>query len=216
MKILIYGATGNIGSRIAREALQRGHDVTRVARHPARAQSGELAEVVEGDVLDRPSAESLARGKDAVVSAVGAGFSGPAPAFDVYRKAAESLVQALRSMGEGAPRLLAVGGAGTLEVAPGVRLVDTPQFPDMFKSEALGQAEALDFYRSVTDVRWTYVSPAMVIEPGERTGRYRTAGDQLLVDDQGNSKISMEDYAVAVVDELETPKAVGRRITVAY
>lgn len=215
MKILVYGAYGNIGSRIVREAADRGHDVTGVARHP-RARSGELAAVVAGDVQDGSSVKSLARGQDAVVSAVGAGFARPDPAFGVYREAAESLVEALRSMGRDAPRLLVVGGAGSLEAAPGVRLVDTPQFPDMFKSEALGQAEALEFYRSVTDVRWTYVSPAITIEPGERTGQYRTAGDELLVDGRGDSKISMEDYAVAVVDELENPKAIGRRIAVAY
>src|SRR5262249_37887008 len=107
------------------------------------------------------------------------------------------------------------GSAGSLEVSAGIRPVDTPQLPAPYKAEALAQAQALDYYRSVSDVAWTYISPAVRVEPGERTGRYRTGGDQLLTDDQGNSTISMEDYAVAAIDELEKPRAIGRRLSVA-
>ncbi len=217
MKVLIYGATGSIGSRITQEARDRGHEVTAVVRNPSRTPVQEAAlEVIAGDVLDKEAAAKHARGRDAVISAVGAGIRGPAPRFDIYRGAAESLIEALRTLGETAPRLLVVGGAGSLEVAPGVRLVDTPEFPGMFRQEALAQAEALDYYRCVTDVEWTYLSPAVLIEPGARTGRYRTGGDALLTDQEGSSAISTEDYAAALVDELETPQAIGRRLSVAY
>ncbi|WP_268245573.1 NAD(P)-dependent oxidoreductase [Planomonospora parontospora] len=122
----------------------------------------------------------------------------------------------------GPPRRLSttgtvVGGAGSLAAAPGVRLVDTPDFPAVYKGEALAQAELLELVRAQAgDLDWTYVSPAIVIEPGERTGSYRRGGDQVLADADGRSLISAEDYAVALVDELETGQAVGRRITVAY
>lgn len=216
MRVLIYGTTGNIGSRITREALQRGHEVTAVVRDASRVKiEDDRLETVVGDVLDSVSVAMLADGRDAVLSAVGAGIRGPNPQFEIYRAAAESLVTALRRVNEG-PRLLVVGSAGSLEVAPGVRLLDTPQFPAMFKDEALAQAEALKYYRSVTDVAWTYISPAAVIEPGERTGSYRTGEDELLTDDSGDSRISTEDYAVAVLDELEHAQAIGRRLGVAY
>jgi uncharacterized protein len=217
MKVLIYGPTGNIGGRITGEALRRDHEVTVAVREASAPRfDGQPLHVVVGDVLDSRSVAAHARGYDAVVSAVGAGIRGPHPAYEVYRKAAVSLIGALRGVGDDAPRLVVVGGAGSLYVAPGVRLVDTPQFPAIYKTEALAQAEALDFYLLVSDVAWTYVSPAAIIEPGERTGRYRTGHDQLLADDAGNSTISMEDFAVAVIDELETPRAIGRRLSVAY
>jgi uncharacterized protein len=234
MKVLIYGVTGRVGSRIASEAVRRGHHVTGVAR---RSQGQGQVQTVTGDVLDPASVRDLAAGQDVVVSAVGAGLGGPDPAFGVYRKAAESLTGALRELAvdaaagsdaagsdaagsdavaDRAPRLLVVGGAGSLEVGPGLRLFDTPEFPEIYRTEALAQGEALDFYRGVTGIRWIYVSPAAELEPGERTGQYRTGGDQLLADADGRSAISMEDYAVAIVDQIETPGATGRRITVAY
>lgn len=145
MRVLIYGTTGSIGGRITREALQRGHEVTAVVREASRAQiEDDRLETVVGDVLDSVSVATFAAGCNAVLSAVGAGIRGPNPRFEVYSQAAESLVTALRRVTEG-PRLLVVGSAGSLEVAPGVRLLDTPQFPAMFKDEALAQAEALQY-----------------------------------------------------------------------
>ncbi|MFP3968628.1 NAD(P)H-binding protein, partial [Actinomadura fulvescens] len=117
----------------------------------------------------------------------------------------------------GVRRLVVVGGAGSLEVAPGVRLVDDPHFPEAYKAESLAQAELLDLIRKEAgDLEWTYLSPPSIIEPGERTGTFRLGGDQLLTDAEGGSRISAEDYAIALVDELENGNAVGRRITVAY
>jgi len=109
-----------------------------------------------------------------------------------------------------------VGGAGSLEVAPGVRLVDAPGFPELHKAEALAQGEALAVFRGVSDLEWSFLSPAAVIAPGERTGAFRLGGDQLLADADDNSHISAEDYAIALIDEAEEPKHTGRRFTVAY
>jgi uncharacterized protein len=197
MKITLFGPTGMIGSRIARELAQRGHDVNGASRSTG------------ADVTDPASVATAARGADAVVSAVSA------------RGVDYTLVDVARSLTEGVrragvPRLLVVGGAGSLEVAPGVRLVDTPEFHDEWKPEAFAQADALDFYRGVDDLDWTYVSPAAYIHPGERTGRYRLGGDQVLVGDDGNSEITAEDYAVAIADLLAEGNHARQRVTAAW
>ncbi|MBO4272932.1 NAD(P)-dependent oxidoreductase [Microbispora triticiradicis] len=116
----------------------------------------------------------------------------------------------------GVRRLVQVGGAGSLEVAPGVRLVDTPDFPEVYKKEALAGAATLALYREAGDLDWTYVSPAAEIAPGERTGSYRLGGERLLTDAEGRSFVSAEDYAVAVADLLEKGGHARERITVAY
>jgi putative NADH-flavin reductase len=214
VKLVVFGAGGAIGRRVVGEALERGHDVTAVYRTAAHAgRNG--ARAVRGDVRDPFPVLRLAA-PDAVISAVGAAPASAAPDLAVYLDGARALVEAARALGDGAPRLLAVGGAGSLEAGPGMRVIATPQFPAEFREEALAQARALDFYRTVSDVRWTYVSPAALIEPGARTGRYRTGGDALLTDEHGHSRITMEDYAVALLDELEHPRAIDRRMTVAY
>ncbi|HKH49754.1 MAG TPA: NAD(P)H-binding protein [Thermoanaerobaculia bacterium] len=172
--------------------------------------------LVQGDATDAASVASVVRGADAVVNAISPrpGKHGkPAPSLT---DAARALISGLKEAG--VKRLAVVGGAGSLEVAPGVALVDTPGFPDAYKPEALEQRDALDVYRAEAGwIDWTYLSPAAMIQPGERTGRYRrTTGDQFLTDAQGNSTISFEDYAVALVDELEEPQHSGRRFGVAY
>jgi uncharacterized protein len=209
MKILIIGATGNIGSRILREAVSRGHEVTAVVRREGALQSEPRVEVERADARDAGEVARLADGHDAVVVAVSARREGDAPIPEVVRAAVEGVRSA------GVARLFVVGGAGSLEVAPGVQLVDTPEFPEAYKAESLQQREALDVVRA-SGVNWTYLSPAVVITPGERTGRYRVGGDEVLTDAEGNSLISMEDYAVAVLDELEDPNHERRRFTVAY
>jgi putative NADH-flavin reductase len=214
VKILVFGAGGAIGRRVLDESLDRGHDVTAVYRSvPATSRDG--LRVIRGDVRD-PLAVLPPAGQDAVISAVGAAPATASPNYSVYLDAAQALVGALRAMGEQAPRLIVVGGAGSLQAGPDVRVLDTPQFPSQFREEALAQAQALQHYRAVSDVRWTYVSPAALIEPGLRTGRFRTGGDHLLVDEHGDSRITIEDYAAALIDELEQPQAIGRRMTVAY
>ncbi len=215
-KIALFGATGTIGSRVLREALERGHQVTAVVRDPAKG--AELVErhpglaVTTGDVLDPASVTDAARGQDVVVSAVGGG-DGPGHLATI-EPAAKSLVAGLRELGDGAPRLIAVGGAGSLRMPDGKRVWDAEGLPEFLLQIMHAHGDALDFYRTVSDVRWTNISPAGTIEPGERTGTYRTALDDLVVDAQGRSRISAEDYAVALVDEIENPKHVGERFTV--
>lgn len=197
MKIVVFGATGMVGTRIVAELERRAHAVTAATR------------ATGADVTDPQSVASAAAGADAVVSAVSArGVS--------YTVAdiAPPLVQGLREAG--VRRLLIVGGAGSLEVSPDKRLLDTPDFPEEWKPEAIAQSQALDYYRCVEDLDWTFVSPAASIHPGERTGRYRLGGDRLLVDDNGNSEISAEDYAIAIADLLEHGGRERQRITVAW
>jgi uncharacterized protein len=207
MRILLIGATGMIGRRIAAEALDRGHGVTGVTR--SGAEGTDRAEASDADAVAR-----LAGGHDAVVLTVPPprdGSETEGPLLATTRGVLDGLRRA------GVRRLIVVGGAGSLEVAPGVRLVDTPEFPDMYKSESLAAAGQLGVIRAEAgDLDWTYISPAAIIEPGERTGTFRLGGDRLLVDDEGGSRISAEDYAVALVDELEKNNAVRRRITVGY
>jgi uncharacterized protein len=184
MKIVVFGSTGMIGSRIATELEQRGHEVIGASRGTGT------------DITDRDSVAAAATGADAVVSAISA-RGVDYTLTDVARSAVDGLRRA------DVKRLLIVGGAGSLEAAPGTRLMDTPDFPDEFKAEAGQGADALAFFRGISDLDWTYVSPAAYIHPGERTGRYRLGGDELLVDENGNSEISAEDYAIAIADLLE-------------
>jgi putative NADH-flavin reductase len=212
MKVLVFGAGGNIGRAITAELLSRGHAVTAASRTGAQAE-GLGVPIAVGDAADADTVARLAQGQDAVVAAIG-----PKPGATVpdgaFSGPAHGLIAGLRQAG--VRRLLVLGGAGSLEVAPGQRVVDGPDFPDAWKPNALDQAEALDIYRTVGDLDWTYVSPAAIIQPGERTGVYRIGGDQLLVDASGQSRISIPDYAAGFVDELERGDAIRRRITVAY
>ncbi|MBH1934612.1 NAD(P)H-binding protein [Streptomyces sp. AV19] len=213
-KIALFGANGTIGSRVLREALDRGHQVTAVVRDPSKVTVEHPAlTVVTGDVLDPKSVAAAAQGQDVVVSAVGGG-DGPGHLATI-EPAAESLVEGLRMLGDAAPRLIAVGGAGSLRTPDGKQVWDTEGLPEFLLQIMRAHGDALDFYRTVTDVRWTNVSPAGTIEPGERTGTYRTGLDDLVVDENGKSRISTEDYAVALIDEIEKPQHVGERFTVA-
>ncbi|MEH0468271.1 NAD(P)H-binding protein [Streptomyces sp. B21-097] len=216
MKILLIGATGMIGSRIAVEALRRGHQVTagtRSGRTDALPRDPALTALALDATAPAQVAEAAA-GHDAVISAVSPPRDGSdpcAPLLATYR----SLIEGLRTAG--VPRLVVVGGAGSLRTASGADRVDTADFPAVHKDESLAQREVLRLLRSeVTDLDWTYVSPADEIAPGDRTARFQLGGDELLFDANGRSFISAEDYAVALADELEKNQAVRRRITVAY
>ncbi|MEV4436186.1 NAD(P)H-binding protein [Streptomyces sp. NPDC049585] len=214
-KIALFGANGTIGSRILREALDRGHQVTAVVRDPAKLTVQHPAlTVITGDVLDPVSVAAAARGQDVVVSAVGGG-DGPGHIATI-EPAAKSLVAGVRQLGADAPRIIAVGGAGSLRTPGGKLVWEQEGIPGFLLQIMHAHGDALAYYRSTTDVRWTNISPAGTIEPGERTGTYRTALNDLVVDAEGNSRISAEDYAVALVDEIENPKHVGERFTVGY
>ncbi|MFI8848686.1 NAD(P)-dependent oxidoreductase [Streptomyces sp. NPDC053499] len=213
--IAVFGANGNIGSRIVREALDRGHQVVAVVRDPSRfVASREAVTVTTGDVLSPESVAAVGGNADVVVSAVG-GKDGPGHLATI-RPAAESLVTGLRSLGSGAPSLVFVGGAGSLRKPDGSQVWDTEGLPESILQIMHAHGEALEFLRGVHDVRWTNISPAAMIEPGERTGTYRMGKDDLVVGENGESHISMEDYAVAVLDEIENPRHVRERFTVGY
>jgi len=211
MKIVLFGATGNVGRRVAAEVLSRGHEVVGVVRDPAAgAASDARVRLVKGDATNEDSVAESVRGADAVVSAI-------SPRPNGRGLAAPSLVQNARVGRTGVKRVLFVGGAGSLEVAPGQLLVDQPGFPEVYKAEALEGREALEVWRAEGGgLDWSFLSPAAEIASGERTGRYRTTGDQFLVDAAGRSFITFEDYAVAVLDELERPQHTAKRFGVAY
>ena len=216
MRLVLFGATGNVGQRVATEALRRGYEVVGVVRDPAAVKSPDpRVRLVKGDATNADNIAEIVRGADAVVSAISPRPNArglPAPSL---RANARALIKGLRAAG--VKRVLYVGGASSLEVAPGKALADTPDFPEIYKAEAKEGREALAVWRDAAKgLDWTYLSPAAEIAPGERTGKYRTTGDQLLVDAKGRSFITFEDYAVAVMDELEKPQHVGRRFGVAY
>jgi putative NADH-flavin reductase len=203
MKVALIGATGNAGSRLLAELVARGHAVTAIARHPEKvtAQPGVTAK--RGDVFDKAGLTSLLGGHDAAISAVR--FAGSDP---------RTLIDAIKAAG--VKRYLVVGGAGSLEVAPGRKLVDTPTFPEAYKPESLKGVAFLQTLREEKALDWTFVSPSALFVPGQRTGKFRLGDDRLLSDDKGNSTISYEDFAVAFVDELEKPAHSRRRFTVGY
>ena len=216
MRLVLFGATGNVGQRVAAEALRRGHEVVGVVRDPAAVKSPDpRVRLVKGDATNADNIAEIVRGADAVVSAISPRPNArglPAPSL---RANARALIKGLRVAD--VKRVLYVGGASSLEVAPGKALADTPDFPEIYKAEAREGREALAVWRDeAKGLEWTYLSPAAEIAPGERTGKYRTTGDQLLVDAKGRSFITFEDYAVAVLDELERPQHVGQRFGVAY
>ena len=211
MRLLLSGATGMLGQRILAEAIDRGHEVTAAARDPEHIQEMPVVSLCQGDVLDAESVTRLAEGHDAILSAVGPGHAGD-PCFLV--EAARSLVSAAEHTGV---RIIVLGGAGSLEAAPGVLPVETSDFAATWMGVALAHRDALALYRAAPpDVDWTYVSPAGTVEIGERTGRYRTGVEQPVVDEQGRSRISAEDLAVAFLAEVEQPRYRRQRFTVAY
>jgi putative NADH-flavin reductase len=216
MKIVLFGATGNVGRRVAAEALRRGHEVVGVVRDPADVAASESrVRLVKGDATKADSVAELVEGADAVVSAISRRPNARGLAAPSLVENARAIIAGLRRAG--LKRVLFVGGAGGLEVAPGRQLVDQPGFPEAYRAEALEGREALQVWRTEAGgLHWSFLSPAAEIGPGERTGHYRTTSDQLLTDAAGRSYISFEDYAVAVLDELERPQHVGRRFGVAY
>ena len=212
MNIALIGASGFIGSALRNEALSRGHTVTALVTNPARLPAQPGLTVVQADVHNTAALAAQLKGFDAVLSA----FSGHAQAntFDYYLGGFKSIVAAAKQAG--VPRLLVVGGAGSLEVAPGVQLLDTPQVPAEYKPTAEGARQALALLKAEPSLAWTMLSPSAIIAPGQRTGSFRLGTDQLLADAQGNSHVSVEDYAVAFINELEQPAHTGRRFTVGY
>lgn len=201
-KIALIGASGNAGSRILKELSDRGHQVTAIARAPEKIASLPNVVAKKGDVFDQAGLSELLKGHDAVISSVHFTASDPV-----------ALIEAVRA--SGVQRYLVVGGAGSLEIAPGQRVVDLPDFPAAYKAEATKGAEFLDRLKQEKQLNWTFLSPSAEFVPGERTGKFRLGKDTLLSNDEG-SRISFEDYAIALVDEIEKPQHSRQRFTIGY
>lgn len=201
-KVALIGASGNVGSRLLKELSERGHIVTAIARTPQRIEKLDGVTSVAGDVTDGEALASLLRNHDAVISSVGFAVSD-----------ADTLIEAVRT--SGVKRYLVVGGAGSLRIGNGQRLIDSPDFPEAYRPEASKGAQFLEKLRDVDDLEWTFISPSAEFVPGERTGKFRLGLEELLVNDHGSS-ISYEDFSIALVDELEEPKHLRQRFTVGY
>jgi putative NADH-flavin reductase len=202
MTVALIGASGAAGSRALKELSDRGHAVTAIARHPEKIADLPNVTAKPGDVFDQAGLIALLRGHDVVISSVPFTASDPRILIDAVKAA-------------GVQRYLVVGGAGSLEVKPGVRLIDTPDFPEAYQAEAGGGAAFLDLLRQETELDWTFLSPSLQFGPGERTGKFRLGKDTLLTTETG-SRISFEDYAVALVNEIEKPAHSRQRFTVGY
>lgn len=200
--VALIGASGNVGSRLLKELSNRGHEVTAIARHPEKIARLPNTKAVKGDLYDRNGLAALLKGHDAVISAV-------------YFSATDfnSLLGAVKD--SGVSRYLVVGGAGSLEVAPGQALIDQPDFPQAYKPESSAGRDYLNLLKKETELDWVFLSPSAMFVPGERTGKFRLGKDQLLSNENGSS-ISFEDFSIAMVDELEKPQHHRERFTVGY
>lgn len=213
--VLLIGATGFVGSAVLNELVSRGHKVTAVARNVEKLAKSDLVEAVKGDVANVDAIAKLAEGKDAIISAYNPGWTNP----DIAALIAENYPKILEAAKKsGVERLLIVGGAGTLFCAPGLRVVDSGVIPE----EIMGGVRPLgDFYLNTlakeNDIDWVFFSPAGVFDQeGKKTGNYRLGKDNLIVDAEGNSHISVQDYADAMVNELEKPVHHKERFTIGY
>lgn len=202
MKVALIGASGRAGSAILQELVRRGHAVTAIARNPEKIAAAANVTATKGDVFDGKGLTALLKGHDAVISAV-----------HFLQNDPQTLIGAVKAAG--VKRYLVVGGAGSLEVAPGVTLVSTPEFPAIYKDEATKGGEFLKLLRKENDLDWTFLSPSALFVEGPRTGHFRLGKDQLLTTDKGSS-ISFTDYAIAMADEIEKPAHSRQRFTVGY
>ncbi|MDX5421932.1 MAG: NAD(P)-dependent oxidoreductase [Hymenobacteraceae bacterium] len=214
MKIAIVGASGKIGYHLTHEALGRGHEVTAIVRHPENLTlENESLVVTKGDALNVEDLAVKLEGHDALIVSYSPG-KGPGTDFSRHVQVAEAVLAAAKKAG--VRRVLNVGNAGILDVGQGVQLEDTPEFPTDWKEEAWAQRDSLEVYRREQELEWSFLCPAVTIEPGERTGRYRVGTEHPVFDENNDSRISTEDFAVAALDELENPQFIRQRFTVGY
>lgn len=213
MRIALIGATGFVGSALLKEALDRGHEVTAIARHPGKLEPRERLVAIRVEVNEADLLAASIRGLDALISAFNPGWKNP-NLYDDQVRGTASIIAAVKKAG--VRRVLWVGGAGGLETGSGARVVDDPTFPDWVRPGSLATIEALEQLRREPQLDWTFLSPAAEMRPGTRTGRFRLGGGRLLVDANGQSRISVEDFAVAMIDELERPAHSRQRFTVGY
>jgi uncharacterized protein len=203
MKIAIIGASGNVGTRLVNEALQRHYAVTAISRHPSKMPARTGMSATLGDVTKPDELIPLLKGHDVIISSLRFQGTDTQQLIDLVRRS-------------GVKRYLVVGGAASLEIAPGQILLDSPQFPAAYKPEASAAKAFLDTLRTVKDLDWTFISPSAFFGPGERTGKFRLSDNTLLTAADGKSSISYEDYAIAMLDEIEKPRHIRGRFTVGY
>lgn len=213
MRVALIGATGFVGSALLEEALDRGHEVTAIVRHPEKLEPRERLVAIGVDVNDTDRLSASIRGVEALISAFNPGWKNP-NLYDEQVRGTASIIAAVKKAA--VPRVLWVGGAGGLQAASGMRLVDDPGFPDWVRPGSLATIEALEQLRREPQLDWTFLSPAAEMRPGTRTGNFRLGGDRLVVDANGQSHISVEDFAVAMIDELEKPAHSRQRFTAGY
>ena len=217
MKIALIGASGFVGTALLREMTDRGHEVTAIARHPEKlAVRNPHVHPAAGDVMNTQHLVTLLKGKDAVVSAFNPGWTNPR-IYEDFISGSRAILDAVRE--SGVKRFIVIGGAGSLEVRPGVQLIDTPQFPAEFKRGAMGARDFLNELRQEKELDWTYFSPAILMNhehSGERRGEYRLGLDSPVFDEKGQSVLSVEDLAMAIVDELEHRAHIKQRFTAGY
>lgn len=213
MKLALIGATGYVGAALLEEALNRDHQVTALVRHPEKLPQHPNLIAIKSDVHEVAALSEKLRGHDAVLSAFNPGW-GVADIREQFVTGAKAILTATKAAG--VPRLLVVGGAGSLYVAPGQQLIDSAGFPAEYKEGAEGARQALNLLREERDLQWTFLSPAAHLEPGPRTGQFRLGGDDLLLSDGQPGRISVADLAVALLDETEQPQHPRQRFTLAY
>jgi len=213
MKVALLGATGFVGAALLEELIRRGHAVTTILRHPEKLQGRGEVTAVRGDVYDIDGLADALRGHEALISAFNPGWTNP----DLYEdqvRGTTTILSAVRMAG--VKRVLWVGGAGGLITPHGTRVLDNPNFPDAIRPGAMATLNAFEQLQNEPGLDWTYLAPSARLESGSRTGRFRIGGDELLIDANGDSHISVEDYAVAMIDELERPAHMRQRFTVGY
>ncbi len=213
MKLALIGASGFVGAAVLQEALDRGHQVTGIVRNPKKLPQHPALNAVAGDAYNAEALAAHFKGHDAVIHAFNPGW-GTADIRERFIQGSQAIIAASKQAD--VQRLLVVGGAGSLYVAPGLQLIDTPDFPAEYKEGAEGARQALNLLKTETALAWSFISPPALLQPGARSGQFRIGGDQLLMNGDAPAQISVADLAVAIIDELERPHHLRQRFTVGY
>lgn len=216
MKVALIGASGFVGAAVLNELVQRGHEVTAVVRNTGKIKQQENVSTAKADVFDAAQVANAVKGHDAVVSTFNAGWTNP-NLYNEFLEGCKSIQEGVKQ--SGVKRYFVVGGAGSLYTEDGSQLVDSPAFPKEIKPGALAARDYLNYIKEEQDLDWTFLSPAIEMHQGtsgERKGKYRTGLETPVLDEQGRSIASVEDTALAIVDELENPKHIRKRFTAAY
>lgn len=213
MKLALIGASGFVGAAVLQEALNRGHQVSAIVQHPEKLPRHANLTALKVNAYDAAAVAQTVAGHDAVISAFNPGW-GKADIRALFIQGSQAIVAGVKQAG--VKRLLVVGGAGSLYVAPGLQLIDTPDFPTEYRDGAEGARQALQLLREEHTLDWTFLSPPALLQPGERTGQFRLGGEQLLMNGEAPASISVADLAVALLDETEQPQHRQQRFTVGY